>query len=354
MAFGWFGKGAQGSAKALEKAHKLATQARWAEALSFYEEAAADPACAAEAGGGARTCREQLVAWNLEEAEAFGSACETERCLEHLELALELAAGEEDLADRARAALARLGTPDPDPAELVEHTEPRRMFEPSCGGAAACVNCDDPPAAEESPGEELFEFYLDSLPEAERRLLEHLGVGFQRGFVALQQGELETARPLLEEAAAAEPDLPGPAYALGLLAAVAGDTAAALEPFRRALALDPDLAPAAHHQADLLCELERFGEAEALLDTWLGAHPEDAEARFLLARCREGIIFSPSAPKVHTVFFLVGTKDERPFHLRALAAICQIVQHPDFESHWMNAKNNQGLRDVILLGKRKR
>ena len=284
MAFGWFGKGTQGGAKALEKGLKLATQARWAEALSFYEEAAADPACAAEAGGGTRACREQLVAWNLDEAEAFGSAGETERCLEHLELALELAAGEEDLADRAREALARLGTRDPAPDEL---TKPRRMFEPSCGGSAACDRCDDPPAAEESPGEELFEFYLDSLPEAESQLLEHLDVGFQRGFVALQHGDLETARPLLEEAAAKEPDLPGPVYALGLLAAVAGDAAAALEQFRRALALDSDLAPAAHHQADLLCELERFGEAEALLDTWLAVHPEDVESRFLLARCRD-------------------------------------------------------------------
>jgi tetratricopeptide (TPR) repeat protein len=161
------------------------------------------------------------------------------------------------------------------------------MFEPSCGGGAACDDCAEPAGAEESPGEELFEFYLDSLPEAERLLFEHLDVGFQRGFVTLQQGDLEGARPLLEEAAAGEPDLPGPAYALGLLAAVAGDTTAALEQFRRALALDPDLAPAAHHQADLLCEVERFGEAEALLDTWLAAHPEDGEARFLLARCRD-------------------------------------------------------------------
>ncbi|HSH69831.1 MAG TPA: tetratricopeptide repeat protein [Deferrisomatales bacterium] len=285
MAFGWFGKGKQGGTKALEKAHKLATQARWAEALSFYEEAAADPTFAAEAGGGARACREQLVTWNLEEAEAFGSAGETQRCQEHLELALQLASGEEDLAEQARAALARLEAIAPAVAEPA--AEPRRMFEPSCGGAASCDRCDDPAAAEESPGEELFEFYLDSLPEAERLLLEHLDVGFQRGFVALQQGELQTAQPLLEEAAAKEPDLPGPVYALGLLAAVAGDAAAALESFRRALALDPDLAPAAHHQADLLCELERFGEAEVLLDTWLAGHPEDLEAHFLLARCRD-------------------------------------------------------------------
>lgn len=74
----------------------------------------------------------------------------------------------------------------------------------------------------------------------------------------------------------------------------------------------------------------------------------------LLARCKEGIIFSKSAPTVHTVFVLVGTRDERNFHLRALSAIAHIVQHPNFEKNWLRAKNKQALRDIILLGERKR
>jgi len=82
----------------------------------------------------------------------------------------------------------------------------------------------------------------------------------------------------------------------------------------------------------------------------------DGEKLFeiLLARSRGGITFSQDAPKVHAVFVLVGTRDERNFHLRALAAIAQIAQDPQFESRWMAARNEQALRDLVLLGQRRR
>ena len=74
----------------------------------------------------------------------------------------------------------------------------------------------------------------------------------------------------------------------------------------------------------------------------------------LLARCRKGIVFSKDTPKVEAVFVLVGTKDERNFHLRALAAIAQVAQDPHFEKRWIAAKSKEALRDIILLGKRRR
>ena len=74
----------------------------------------------------------------------------------------------------------------------------------------------------------------------------------------------------------------------------------------------------------------------------------------LLARCREGVVFSQSSRGVHAIFVLIGTRDERNFHLRALAAIAQIVQDPHFEAKWMAAKNKESLRDIVLLGKRRR
>jgi basic amino acid/polyamine antiporter, APA family len=74
----------------------------------------------------------------------------------------------------------------------------------------------------------------------------------------------------------------------------------------------------------------------------------------LLARCKNGIYFSEDSPKVKVIFLLVGTKDVRNYHLKALAAIAQISQEPDFESNWLNAKDEHALRDIILLGKRKR
>jgi amino acid transporter/mannitol/fructose-specific phosphotransferase system IIA component (Ntr-type) len=82
----------------------------------------------------------------------------------------------------------------------------------------------------------------------------------------------------------------------------------------------------------------------------------DGEKTFdiLLARSREGIRFSEEAAHVHAIFVLVGTMDERNFHLRALSAIAQIVQDPLFEQKWMSAENEESLRDIVLLGERRR
>jgi amino acid transporter/mannitol/fructose-specific phosphotransferase system IIA component (Ntr-type) len=74
----------------------------------------------------------------------------------------------------------------------------------------------------------------------------------------------------------------------------------------------------------------------------------------LLARCRAGLAFSERSPSVHAVFILAGTKDQRNFHLRSLAAIAQIVREPDFDKRWLAARGSDGLRDILLLGKRRR
>ncbi len=74
----------------------------------------------------------------------------------------------------------------------------------------------------------------------------------------------------------------------------------------------------------------------------------------LLARCKEGIRFSDTSNCIKTVFVLMGTKDERNFHLRALSAIAQVVQDPIFEDRWESAKNIEDLKDTVLLVKRKR
>jgi basic amino acid/polyamine antiporter, APA family len=74
----------------------------------------------------------------------------------------------------------------------------------------------------------------------------------------------------------------------------------------------------------------------------------------LLARCKEGIYFNDDAQKITTVFVITGTRDERNFHLQSLAAIAQIVQNSNFEKKWMKAKNIEALRDIVLLGDRRR
>lgn len=82
----------------------------------------------------------------------------------------------------------------------------------------------------------------------------------------------------------------------------------------------------------------------------------DGEQRFkiLIARCQQGVRFSDDAPAVKAIFVIVGTRDERLSHLKALAAIAQIIQHKDFEDRWQNAKTEHQLRDILLLSERKR
>jgi len=82
----------------------------------------------------------------------------------------------------------------------------------------------------------------------------------------------------------------------------------------------------------------------------------DGEHKFeiLLVRAIEGIKFSGSDDLVHTIFALAGSKDERNYHLRALMAIAQVVQDKKFESRWLQARDAETLRNLILLSKRKR
>jgi APA family basic amino acid/polyamine antiporter len=107
---------------------------------------------------------------------------------------------------------------------------------------------------------------------------------------------------------------------------------------------------------DLLIQREK--ETSTVLNPHL-AIPHiiiDGENTFeiLLVRAQKGIRFSGQHPNVQTVFVLVGTRDERNFHLRALSAIAQVVQAPDFEKKWLSARSPQELRDIVLLGTRRR
>ncbi|MDD5327283.1 MAG: amino acid permease [Phycisphaerae bacterium] len=74
----------------------------------------------------------------------------------------------------------------------------------------------------------------------------------------------------------------------------------------------------------------------------------------LIARCKDGISFSDAHRQVQAIFVIAGSKDERNFHLYSLSAIAQIVQDPKFEKRWLTAKGVDAIRDIVLLGKRKR
>ena len=108
--------------------------------------------------------------------------------------------------------------------------------------------------------------------------------------------------------------------------------------------------------------VEQFLERERDTSTALTANlaiPHvvvDGEERFemLVARCKAGVYFSEEAPAVETIFVLLGSQDERNFHLQALMAIAQIAQQPDFRKRWGRAASEADLRDIILLSHRPR
>lgn len=76
--------------------------------------------------------------------------------------------------------------------------------------------------------------------------------------------------------------------------------------------------------------------------------------RILLVRAREGINFPCVNHPVHAMFVLIGTMDERNFHLRALMAIAQIAHSVDFDQRWKDAGGEDELRHILLLSRRSR
>jgi len=76
--------------------------------------------------------------------------------------------------------------------------------------------------------------------------------------------------------------------------------------------------------------------------------------QLLLVRCRAGVTMDGEGHQATAAFVIVGTRDRRNQHLKTLAAIAQLVSDPDFEKNWLAARGEQQLRDLLLLGRRKR
>ncbi len=80
----------------------------------------------------------------------------------------------------------------------------------------------------------------------------------------------------------------------------------------------------------------------------------DGFFRILIARCKGGVFFSKDSPEIKSVIVLMGTKDKRNLHLRSLAAVAHIIQSSHFEKEWMAARKPNNLKDIFLVGDRKR
>ena len=74
----------------------------------------------------------------------------------------------------------------------------------------------------------------------------------------------------------------------------------------------------------------------------------------VLVRCKTGIQFSEKDRGVKTIIAIVASKDNRTMHLKTLTAIAQIIQDKNFDDKWEKAETPKNLRDLFLLGDRRR
>ena len=107
---------------------------------------------------------------------------------------------------------------------------------------------------------------------------------------------------------------------------------------------------------------EAFNHREALSSTIIQpglAIPHiivDGDRLFeiVLVRCRDGVVFPGHDRLVRIIFALVGSEDQRNYHLKALMAIAHIIGEHGFVRRWLAATSAEHLRDIILLSARKR
>jgi amino acid transporter/mannitol/fructose-specific phosphotransferase system IIA component (Ntr-type) len=83
-------------------------------------------------------------------------------------------------------------------------------------------------------------------------------------------------------------------------------------------------------------------------------HDGIESVQIVVVRSREGVVFVEGQPPVHIIFVLAASPSERNFYLKALMAIAEIAQEPDFDRRWMRASNSEALREVLLAAERRR
>ena len=79
---------------------------------------------------------------------------------------------------------------------------------------------------------------------------------------------------------------------------------------------------------------------------------EENTFKLIVMRSKKGIAFTDKMTNVYSIFFLVGSSDQRHFHLVVISSLAQIVQHPSFERNWLDAPDTEALRKLILEIKR--
>ena len=74
----------------------------------------------------------------------------------------------------------------------------------------------------------------------------------------------------------------------------------------------------------------------------------------IIARCNDGIVFSEFHKPITTFFVIIGSENERNFRMKSLMAIAHIVSEDEFVKRWYEARDEEQLRDILLLSRRVR
>ncbi|WP_083963847.1 F0F1 ATP synthase subunit alpha [Spirochaeta cellobiosiphila] len=75
---------------------------------------------------------------------------------------------------------------------------------------------------------------------------------------------------------------------------------------------------------------------------------EEDTFKMLIVRSKKGISFTNDRESVHSIFVLMGSMDQRHFHLVVLSTLARIVQDPTYQRSWMESKKLSDLKDLIL------
>ncbi len=74
----------------------------------------------------------------------------------------------------------------------------------------------------------------------------------------------------------------------------------------------------------------------------------------LLVRSKKGLLISDDIDPIHAFIMIVASPDQESFFLHTLMWIVQIAEETDFGREWINAKEDEELKELILSSWRKR
>ena len=108
--------------------------------------------------------------------------------------------------------------------------------------------------------------------------------------------------------------------------------------------------------ANLLASREEKGSTVLLQGVAISdiPHPDPDQIVLLAARLEPGVVLQKNQEQTRAFFLIVLGKNKTNEYLQALAALAQITHHFDFMPNWLAGRDSDRLRDVLLLGPRRR